>query len=80
MVLKLHETQFMKYVMDAASKEGIYLQLIPFLNDVYPAHPTFDLVGTAKLFNLRATPLERAGNALAKRLIRTAFGGMINNE
>lgn len=79
-VLKLHETQFMKYVMDAAGKEGIYLQLIPFLNDDYPAHPTFDLVGKTKLINLHATLLEKADNALSKCLIRTAFGGMINNE
>lgn len=69
-VLKLHETQFMKYVMDAAGKEGIYLQLIPFLNDVYPAHPTSDLVGTAKLINLRATPPEKAGKAPAQDGLR----------
>ena len=67
--LEPHETQFMKYVMDTAGKEGIYLQMIPFFNDYYPAHPTFDLVGKTKLINLRATPLERAGNALAKRLM-----------
>lgn len=67
--LEPHETQFMKYVMDKAGKEGIYLQMIPFFNDYYPAHPTFDLVGKTKLINLRATPLEKAGNALAKRLM-----------
>lgn len=67
--LEPHETQFMKYVMDTAGKEGIYLQMIPFFNDYYPAHPTFELVGKTKLINLRATPLERAGNALAKRLM-----------
>lgn len=67
--LEPHETQFMQYVMDTASKEGIYLQMIPFFNDYYPAHPTFELVGKTKLINLRATPLERAGNALAKRLM-----------
>lgn len=67
--LEPHETQFMKYVMDIAGKEGIYLQMIPFFNDYYPAHPTFELVGKTKLINLRATPLERAGNALAKRLM-----------
>ena len=36
---------YSKYVMDAAGKEGIYLQMIPFSNDDYPAHPTFDLAG-----------------------------------
>lgn len=67
--LEPHETQFMQYVMDTAGKEGTYLQMIPFFNDYYPAHPTFDLVGKTKLINLRATPLEKAGNALAKRLM-----------
>lgn len=67
--LEPHETRFMKYVMDTAGKEGIYLQMIHFFNDYYPAHPTFDLVGKTKLINLRATPLEKAGNALAKRLM-----------
>lgn len=67
--LEPHESQFMQYVMDTAGKEGIYLQMIPFFNDYYPAHPTFELVGKTKLINLRATPLERAGNALAKRLM-----------
>ena len=67
--LEPHETQFMQYVMDTAGKEGIYLQMIPFFNDYYPAHPTFDLVGKTKLINLRATPLEEEGNALAKRLM-----------
>ncbi len=67
--LEPHETQFMKYVMDTAGKEGVYLQMIPFFNDYYPAHPTFELVGKTKLINLRATPLESAGNALAKRMM-----------
>lgn len=67
--LEPHETQFIQYVMDTAGKEGIYLQMIPFFNDYYPAHPTFELVGNTKLINLRATPLDRAGNALAKRLM-----------
>ena len=59
----------MKYVMDTAGKEGIYLRMIPFYNDYYPARPTFELVGKTKLINLRATPLDKAGNALMKRLM-----------
>lgn len=67
--LEPHEIHFMKYVMETAGKEGLYLQMIPFFNDYYPAHPTFDLIGRTKLINLRATPLDNAGNALIKRLI-----------
>ena len=66
--------------MDTAGKEGIYLLMIPFFNDDYPAHPKFDHVGKTKCINFHTTPPEKAGNALSKRLIRTAFGGMINNE
>lgn len=67
--LEPHEIRFMKYVMDTAGKEGIYLRMIPFYNDYYPARPTFELVGKTKLINLRATPLDKAGNALMKRLM-----------
>ena len=67
--LEPHEIHFMKYVMETAGKEGLQLRLIPFFNDYYPAHPEFDLVGKTKLVNLRATPLNKLGNALIKRLV-----------
>ena len=67
--LEPHEIHFMKYVMDTAGKEGLQLRLIPFFNDYYPAHPTVGLTGKTKLINLRATPLDKAGNAFLKRLV-----------
>jgi len=71
-----HEIQFMKYVMDIAGKEGLYLQMIPFFHEFYPAHPTFELVGNTKLINLRATPLDNVSNALIKRCM-DFFGSLV---
>lgn len=67
--LEPHETHFMKYVIETAGKEGLQLRLIPFYNDYYPTHPTFDLVGKTRLINLRATPLNKVSNAFVKRFI-----------
>jgi len=75
--LEPHEIHFMKYVMETAGKEGLQLRLIPFFNDYYPAHPEFDLVGKTKLVNLRATPLNKAGNALIKRLVDIAGASLL---
>lgn len=65
--LEAHETQFMRYILEAADKEGAKVELIPFFNEYYPAHPTIDVVGETKLINLRATPLDNVGWALLKR-------------
>ncbi len=65
--LEAHETQFMKYVLEAADKEGAKVTLIPFFNDYYPAHPSFETIGNSKTINLRATPLDNIGWAMIKR-------------
>lgn len=65
--LEPHEVQFMKYVLEAADKEGVRVTLIPFFNDYYPSHPTFETIGSSKTINLRATPLDNIGWAMIKR-------------
>lgn len=65
--LEPHEVGFMKYVLEAADKEGIKVTLIPFYNEFYPAHPTFETIGNSKTINLRATPLDNIGWAMIKR-------------
>lgn len=65
--LEPYEVSFMKYVLEAADKEGIKVTLIPFYNEIYPAHPTFEIIGNSKTINLRATPLDNIGWALVKR-------------
>ncbi len=65
--LEPHEVRFMKYVLHAADKEGVRVNLIPFYNDYIPPHPSIDVVGKTKLINMRATPLDSLGWAMVKR-------------
>ena len=65
--LEPHEIRFLKTIMDVADKVGIQIDLIPFYNDYYPTYPVFERIGTSKLIDLRATPLNNAGNAMLKR-------------
>jgi len=74
--LEPHEIRFMKYVLEAADKEGVRVTLIPFFNEYYPAHPTFETIGNSKTINLRATPLDNIGWAIVKRAI-DFFGSLV---
>ena len=65
--LEPEEIQFMAPTLAAADKEGVRLSIVPFYNDYIPPHPTIEAVGNSRLINMRATPLDRAGNALLKR-------------
>ena len=65
--LEPHEIQFLKYAIEVAEKEGVRLSIIPFYNDIYPAHPTIETVGRTKLIDLRATPLDHLFGAAVKR-------------
>ncbi len=65
--LEPHEVQFMKNVIACADKEGIRLSLIPFFNDYFPAKVTMNITGRTKLIDMRATPLDNLGWAMAKR-------------
>ncbi len=64
-----HYVRFMTMILETADKEGIQVELIPFYNDYYPSFPTFDSIGSSKLIDLRATPLNQPGNAMLKRTI-----------
>lgn len=67
--LEPHEVRFMGAVLEAADKEGSRVELIPFYNDYFPAHPTIKSIGRTRLINLRATPLDSPFWAAAKRLM-----------
>lgn len=66
------EVQHIQCILEAADKEGMYVQMVPLFSDFYPAHPTFDLIGGTKLINLRAMPLDRLGNSFIKRTMDIA--------
>ena len=65
--LEPHEYKWMQYVLAIAAKEGIQVELIPFYNDEFPAQPTIENVGSTKLINMRATPMDNIGWAIVKR-------------
>lgn len=70
--LEPEEIRFMQPSIAAADKEGIRLSIVPFYNDYIPPHPTIEAVGNSRVINMRATPLDRAGNALLKRTMDIA--------
>ncbi len=65
--LEPHEVELMKGVLAAADRQGAHVSIIPFYNDYFPTHPTIDVVGSTKLINMRATPLDNVGAAVVKR-------------
>ena len=51
----------------ACEKNGVRYLVIPFYNDLIPAHPIIENVGRSKLINMRANRLEDIGWAVLKR-------------
>ena len=66
--LEPEEATCMPVIIAAADRAGIYVSLIPFFNEYYPAHTEIDSIGSSRLINLRATPLDSFMNAMLKRL------------
>ena len=56
-------------VIDAANQYGVRAKIIPPYNDYIPVNPTIDVIGSTKLINLNASPLDNLLNAALKRLL-----------
>lgn len=54
-------------IIAICEKHGIKFFVIPFYNDMIPAHPVFENIGRSKLVNMRANRLESIGWAALKR-------------
>ena len=54
-------------IIAVCEKYGVKYFVIPFYNDMIPAHPVFERVGRTKLINMRANRLESLGWAVLKR-------------
>ena len=65
--LEPHEVQIMPQILRLADKEGVPLSLIPFFNDYIPSQPTIEAVGSTRLIDMRATPMDHLGWAMVKR-------------
>ena len=67
LALEPEEYANMAKCISACEKNGIKYYVIPFYNDMIPAHPVFENVGRTKLVNMRANRLEQIGWAALKR-------------
>ena len=54
-------------IIAVCEKYGVKYFVIPFYNDMIPAHPVFESVGKTKLINMRANRLESIGWSALKR-------------
>lgn len=78
--LTMHQEPWMHTVIDAANRAGIRAKVIPQYNDYIPTNPAIDVIGSTKLINLNASPLDNVVNAFIKRLadiILSALGIVI---
>ena len=65
--LEPHELALMPQILALADKEGVPLSLIPFFNDYIPSQPTIEALGSTRLIDMRATPMDHLGWAMVKR-------------
>lgn len=56
-----------RQVIADCERNGAKVSVIPFYNDLIPHSVTIDHIGTSRLINLRANPLDNVGLALIKR-------------
>ncbi|MDD3212823.1 MAG: undecaprenyl-phosphate glucose phosphotransferase [Eubacteriales bacterium] len=61
------EISRIKPVISICEKCGTKVAVIPFYNDIIPANPTIEIIGSSKLINLRSNPLDNLGYAFLKR-------------
>lgn len=54
-------------IIAVCEKYGVKYYIIPFYNEMIPAHPVFENIGQTRLINMRANRLEQLGWAFLKR-------------
>ena len=67
-------------IIAGCEKAGVKYFIIPFYNDMIPAHPVFENIGRSKLVNMRANRLEQLGWAGLKRsfdVVMSALGLLV---
>ena len=75
--LEMDEYARIREIIGACEKNGVKYYVIPFYNDIIPAHPIIENVGSSKLINMRANRLEGVGWATLKRIfdfLASGFG------
>ena len=72
--LEPEEYMHIRDLILACEKNGVKYYIIPFYNDISPAHPVIETVGASKLINMRANRLENMGWAAIKRIFDAVAG------
>lgn len=60
----------------ACEKAGVRYFIIPFYNDMIPAHPVFESIGRSRLVNMRANRLQMLGWSILKRAFDIVVSGI----
>ena len=78
-IIALGETELSLAVplIACCEKNGIRVSVIPFYNEIIPAHPTLEIIGSSKLISLRSNPLDHIGKAFIKRLFDTVVSALL---
>ena len=66
--LEPEEYEQIPLMIAACEKQGVKYYIIPFYNDITPAHPIIEVVGNSKLIDMRANRLEGMGWSGLKRV------------
>ena len=77
--LEPEEYSRIREMIGACEKNGIKYYVIPFYNDIIPAHPVIETIGSSKLIDMRANRLDSMGWHSVKRLfdILVSTSGLI---
>lgn len=67
LALEPEEYKNITRLISICEKNGIRFYIIPFYNDMIPAHPVFENIGKTRLINVRANRLEQIGWSFVKR-------------
>lgn len=65
--LEAADADRMQKVLAGCEKQGTRVSIIPFYSEYIPSRPTVDVIGDAKLINVRSMPLDNLFNAFLKR-------------
>ena len=77
-VIALEPEEYRKItdLIRTCEKAGVRYFVIPFYNDMIPAHPVFESIGRTRLINMRANRLEQIGWAVLKRSFDLVASGI----
>lgn len=80
--LSYDQEELAHIIIDAANHFGIRAKIVPQYNDYIPVNPTIDVIGSTKLINLNASPLDNLLNSAIKRgmdILLSAIGIIVSS-